>query len=506
MAEYATLPPAKPFRNADGRVYWQAVAHVTRADQATCDYLLIPFDVPEGMARLAVRYQFSGAVDASITDGSGNVIDIGIWDPRGVSFGADGFRGWSGSDRRFFVVGQPEETTPGYVPGPIQAGLWHVVLGLYQVRPDGCEIELEIEAVPLAAEEDVPVSPDTRPRRSRPMDQAGFLCPRVQGVLRPGPGWYRGDLQTHTNHSDAPGSLQELAAAARAQGLDFVAVTDHNTVTSWPYLAEVGSDDLLLIPAEEITTYYGHANVWGSRRWHDFRLRSRSLMAEVAAGVRAAGGLFSINHPRSGGPPWELGTDFEFDCLEVWNGRWEWGNDEALALWERLLRAGRRVVAVGGSDRHQGSTSGRQAYLEVGQPTTWVYAPELSVSGILAGLRAGRVCVSNGPTGPRVELEAEAGGRQARMGERLAVRPGEPVTAHVRALGATGCHLRLVVDGETRGQAPIEAEDITLAWTLPDPGSYIRAQVEGLHSESLVLVALSNPVWLLPDPSRDQVR
>ncbi|MGC8780203.1 MAG: hypothetical protein ACP5UQ_04980, partial [Anaerolineae bacterium] len=116
-----------------------------------CDYLLVPFDMPAGMAQLAVQYRFSGAVDASITDGSGNVIDIGIWDSRGAAFKTVGFRGWSGSDRRSFVVGRPEETTPGYVAGPLQPGRWHVVLGLYQVRQDGCEIELDIQAAPAAA-------------------------------------------------------------------------------------------------------------------------------------------------------------------------------------------------------------------------------------------------------------------------------------------------------------------------------------------------------------------
>lgn len=476
---------------------WNATIHVTRADQMACDYLLVPFDVPEGIARLTVQYHFSGAVDASVTDGSGNVIDIGIWDPRGADFGAAGFRGWSGSSRRSFVVGHPEETTPGYTPGPIQAGRWHVVFGLYQVRLEGCEIELTIKGAPANAEESIASPSAARVQSARPTDPLGFLLPQIQGVLKSTAGWYRGDLQTHTHHSDAPGSLQELADAARQQGLDFVAVTDHNTITTWPYLAEVGGDSLLLIPSEEITTYYGHANVWGSLRWHDFRLRSAALMAEVAAAARAAGGLFSINHPRTGGPPWELGTDFAFDCLEVWNGWWMWRNDEALALWEKLLQAGRRVIAVGGSDRHQGSTSGAQALLSVGQPTTWVYAPELSVRGILAGLRAGRVCVSNSPTGPRVDLEVETeDGRRVAMGGELALAPEEPVTIHGRVWGAAGCFLRLLANGETHDRIPIASEDATATWRLASAASYVRVQIEAPEPENFAVIALSNPVWL----------
>lgn len=274
-------------------------------------------------------------------------------------------------------------------------------------------------------------------------------------------------------------------------------MSGYATFTSWPYLAEVGGNDLLLLPAEEITTYYGHANVWGSSRWHDFRLRSAALMTEVAAEARAAGGLFSINHPRAGGPPWELGTDFVFDCLEVWNGWWTWRNDEALALWEKLLRAGRRVVAVGGSDRHQGSVSGARALLSVGQPTTWVYAPELSVRGILAGLRAGPVCVSNGPSGPRVELKVETeDGRQADMGGELVLAPEEPVIVRVHALGAAAYFLRLIADGEAWDRALVATDDVTMTWTLPTVSRNVRAQIEVPEAEGLILAALSNPVWL----------
>lgn len=496
MSEYLALSPIAPQLGADGRVRWHTRAFVTRAEQRSCDYLLAPFVVPEGMMRLAVRYRFGGAVDASITDGSGNVIDIGIWDSRGVGFGAAGFRGWSGSDRRAFVVGRPTETTPGYIPGPIQPGLWHVVFGLYQVRTDGCEIELEIEATP-ATRNDPLAFPDAEMRPPRPSDAAGFLLPQIQNVLRSAAGWYRGDLHAHTHHSDAAGSLQDLADAARSQGLDFIAVTDHNTITSWPYLAEIGGHDLLLIPAEEITSYYGHANAWGSSRWHDFRLRSAALMAEVAADVRAAGGLFSINHPRTGGPPWELGTDFTFDCIEVWNGHWEWNNAEALARWEQLLRAGRRVIAVGGSDRHQGNVGGNQGCLTVGQPTTWVYAPELSVRGILAGLCRGRVCISHDPTGPQVDLEVETrDGRRAGMGEQLRVGADEAAEVHVRALGASGCRLRLVVNGTTYKQAPIASPEAAFSWLLPSEAGYVRVQIEAPRGEDGLPVALSNPVWL----------
>jgi len=57
--------------------------------------------------------------------------------------------------------------------------------------------------------------------------QPRFPPPRAAGR---GPGWYRGDCHLHSARSHG-GQLTpgELAAAARASGLDFIAITEHNT-------------------------------------------------------------------------------------------------------------------------------------------------------------------------------------------------------------------------------------------------------------------------------------
>ena len=63
-----------------------------------------------------------------------------------------------------------------------------------------------------------PLAPGERPgRRSLP--------------AAPGRTWLAGDLHSHTVHSDGALTVPELAALAVSRGLDFVAVTDHNTVS-----------------------------------------------------------------------------------------------------------------------------------------------------------------------------------------------------------------------------------------------------------------------------------
>src|SRR5690606_1107231 len=54
-----------------------------------------------------------------------------------------GFRGWSGSARREFVI-TADSATPGYVPGIIQPGTWQVILGLHRIPADGCRYRVEV--------------------------------------------------------------------------------------------------------------------------------------------------------------------------------------------------------------------------------------------------------------------------------------------------------------------------------------------------------------------------
>ena len=86
----------------------------------------------------------------------GNIVDIGLFDPRGAEFlTAKGFRGWSGGSLQAFTVAA-DEATPGYLAGPVQAGTWHVTLGLHQLAPEGCDyrvvVVIEPPEVPLVEE------------------------------------------------------------------------------------------------------------------------------------------------------------------------------------------------------------------------------------------------------------------------------------------------------------------------------------------------------------------
>ena len=286
-------------------------------------YRPVPVEVPPGTTRIDVAMAYAKAGDC--------IIDLGLMDPRATAFPSPaGFRGWSGGARDSFFVAT-DDATPGYVPGPIPAGTWTILLGLYRVPPGGAEVALTIRL-------------DDAPRPAWSPEPAA-------DVRVPAPGWYRGDLHCHTHHSDARGGPELLHEAARQAGLRFLAVTDHNTTTQRRYFSPRSSPDLVFIRGEEVTTAEGHANVFGAESWIDFRMTAPADAHLLAEAVRRAGGLLSINHDKP--PiPWrhELPA---VDCMEAWQSHWFAGNWISLARYDARLRQGRRISLIGGSDWHQ---------------------------------------------------------------------------------------------------------------------------------------------------------
>lgn len=469
--------------------------HLTQADKAASDYAYIPFDLPSPAQRLTVHYSYSAVMSSDRVEG-GNVIDIGLFDPAGADFpGGAGFRGWSGSARNEFTL-TPSDATPGYLPGPLPAGRYQVILGLYRIWPAGADYEIHIEAELSEQKSDLSEKSDFSIRANPALPSKSAFHSSGQ--------WLRGDLQSHTFHSDAKGSPQQLLDKAKALGLDFLAVTDHNNTSHHRVLAGLDDGTLLLIPGQEVTTYYGHMNVWGTGRWCDFRCRNAEDIRAIIELAHSQGALCSINHPKQGGPAWEYGFDLPVDALEVWQGPWPYRNTESLALWDRLLGEGWRVPVVGGSDYHCPAAEDTNI-LRLGQPTTWVQVTERSVAGVLAGIQRGRVCISASPDGPRLDVHARSGDGGAAMGGVLSVSSGETVEVTTTVLGGSGLSLRLIVDGAVAFEQPIDSDEAVSTASI-QPQRYLRAELVGdcppalLPPQAPPAIDLRDWRWALTNP------
>ncbi len=367
----------------------------TRADRAAGLWPRLPFEVPPGCAAVEVELD---------VDGPRAVIDLGCE-------GAAGWRGWSGGARTRYAI-TPAAATPGYLPGEPEPGQWHVIAGLHRVPESGVDYTVTVRTggSPLVEpSRPAPPVPERPPRRALP----------AAAGLR----WVAADLHAHTLHSDGTLTVPELAALAVASGLDALAVTDHNTVAHHAELAGAGRRyGVALIPGQEVTTEYGHANAFGDIGWVDFREPAADWVSTVAA----RGGLLSVNHPLAADCAWRHPLPVRPPLAEVWHTSWlspTWGGP--VAWWQAW---GSATTPVGGSDWHRDDGATR-----LGAPTTWVAVdsaadgPELA-GAVLDGLRAGRTAVSANrdapvllPVGGELVVLGAPGALVVGGGERLPV-------------------------------------------------------------------------------------
>lgn len=286
------------------------------------DFVYLPVDIPDGVRELRVAYSYDRPTVPAGT--AGNALDIGVFDQHGTDLGGKGFRGWSGGARTEFFI-RADDATPGYIPGRVKAGTWHIALGPYTVSPQGLSYEITITLTYGEPGEVVP--PVYPPERAKGRGRA----------------WYRGDCHLHTWYSDGKRTPAEIAALARAAGLDFINSSDHNTPSSHAHWADQAGDDLLIMVGEEVTTRNGHVLALGTDpgTFVDWRYRARdNRFGKFARQIRRAGGLVVPAHPHATcvGCNWKFGFA-EADAVEVWNGTYSPEDEVALADWDGMLVA-----------------------------------------------------------------------------------------------------------------------------------------------------------------------
>ncbi|WP_420595996.1 CehA/McbA family metallohydrolase [Deinococcus sp.] len=421
-------------------------------------HLRLPFVVPDETAALRVTLTFGPPGVGEIA----NMINFSLFSP-------DGFRGAGHrhGSRHEALIGN-DGATPGFVPGPLTPGDWEVVIHTHMVASMvGGEVVVEtLEAGP---------------------DAAMLTEPLESPATVPG-AWMMGDLHCHSDHSDARWTVRELAEAATARGLNFLALTDHNTTSGRAELSRL-APKLLQLPGLELTTFYGHATVLGIDGYLDWTpLDALHGPRELSQQVAADGGLFTIAHPFSDGDPVCTGCAWTyFDLrpagashLEVWNGAWNQPqNVQALEHWYGLLAAGLRVIATAGSDVHG------PEYLP-GDGLTCTPTTQ-DTRTLLSQLRAGNTYLARAAC---LDMEIQTPGGAAMLGS---VQPAGRWTVDLKWQSLpSGSELRLMVDGERRIEPLSEAGSQTFEL---DVERWFNLELRLPDGE---LYALTNPVWATP--------
>jgi hypothetical protein len=447
--------------------------------QQADSYVTVPFEVPAGIQRLDVSFTYSGREDHT-------TLDLGLLDPQR-------FRGWSGGNKHAFSVGIAD-ATPSYLPGPLPPGTWKLLIGVaYLGEGLTSDYQAHIHFV-----------------RANEADAIGL----ASTPIGPGERWYRGDLHMHTAHSDGSCTSQSgrmvpcpvvvTVEDAVKQKLDFIAITDHNTISHYDAERELQPyfDRILLIPGREITTYSGHANIFGPTTFIDFRAEAKGAPSinNVFQAAQAAGAIVSINHPGDPtgasciGCGWSV-TDTDWNLvngIEAINGNDPARYEADIRFWNQQLGKGYRLVAIGGSDTHRPERG------TIGHPTTVVDAQDLSVRAVLDAIRRGRVCIDLTASHDKVlDIEASDGASHAAMGGTMTAALNDHVlwTAHIT--GAAGATLHWLIDGKEIPALPSQpvagATNDKVSWTSDGQRHWFRAEI---RSADGTLQLLSNPIFI----------
>ena len=461
-------------------------------------YFYVDFDVPANTKSLSLSYQYD-------KKNGTNVLDFGVFDARydGSETNVKGFRGWSGGRRSAIFIAE-NAASNGYIAGKIPAGKWRVILGLYKVEPEGVEVSVKVKfnEIDAAAESDL----KTEKAKTFDFPAKNRIAPDAAN----GYTWFRGDLHTHTFYSDGNWTVKGLLDFAENNNLDFIGITDHNTFAHHAEIDAIAPNykNLLVLRGEEVTTYGGHFNVWGlpKNELIDFRVApaDANRLQSIVEGVHKLNLLASINHPTAvcGGCDWSYGNWSKMDSVEIWNGAWDFQDENALKKWDEILQKGGRITAVGSSDTHTppAVSNDFSTNFAVGTPTTRVGLKKLSQTELLAAIKNGRVWISDQPADYDLEFSAFDGKKQFNIGETAQVSDGK-IRLQLKAKNfPVGANISLVSNGKILQTDKIENIHYALSKEFDiTKDSYFRIEI---RNENGAMLALTNPIYAVKSETR----
>jgi len=409
-----------------------------------------------------------------------NLLNLSLYDAKGSFVGR-----WDQNSERPVRVSSTY-SSPGFVSCKIIPGFWKVEMETHAIVTEECKYRLEISLIQR-----------TNGENFNPFEEKLINPPSYKDSK----GWYKGELHVHSNHSDGKNTLSEIIEGAKREGLDFIALTDHNTVSGFNSIPT--REELLIIRGMEFTTYYGHALALGITSFIDWHFKERRRdINDIIDEVHLQKGLFAIAHPFSIGDPvcagctWKLGNiDYQkVDLIEVWAGCWKnrkIENYKSFRLWDKLLNQGFKIVGISGRDWHD-INERKSGHI----PRVFVYVDALSEDGILEGLRKGKVFVSSGP---QLFFSAEYKDKRYICGDEIKLLEKKPVSFQIQIENLKElCQLQVLKNGlRFFSRFLIEGKNQRIEFSdLPEEESWYRCEI--YTEEDKKLLCFTNPISITP--------
>ncbi len=309
-------------------------------------------------------------------------------------------------------------------------------------------------------------------------------------------GWYSADLHHHSNILDGRTPPEYLVLAQSAAALDFIFVSDHDSVANHEIIAELAAErGKPFIPSVEVSPSWGHFNPYPIPLGVD--IVYRWTVDEIFEAARVAGAIvIRVNHPWTTSAYFKSldlnevpgGYNPDWDVAEI-NGFWGSSDNKTLTYMWGLWDNGLQYYLTAGSDTHDVFTSPYSGYPRVyayieGEPTPEAFA---------LAEKNGHTFISYGPlifTDPI-------------PGSVIFAGEGEEVSVEVRLFAVDGVS-RVIIYGtggerlldETYEDTPTELTmtfkvPIDEVITLKETG-WIQVAVWDADGD----LALSNPIWV----------
>lgn len=343
------------------------------------------------------------------------------------------------------------------------------------------------------------------------------------------------NLHMHTRYSDGSGDHQDIAQAALKAGLDAVIVTDHNVWVNGPQdYYRNGNRKVLMLIGEEIhdqsrQPQKNHLLVFGAERE---LCPDASNPQRLLDSVRQAGGIAFLAHiidpespalrePDLSWVDWQIQG---YVGIELWNGMSEFKSllksklhaiyyaynpkrvatgpfPAALQKWDELLKAGKKIIAIGGSDAHairarlgplrrvifpyEFHFRSINTHLLLSAPLSGEV--ELDRKMIFDALATGRAFIGYDLPAPTNGFRFSAQGKEtvAQMGEEISGQHG--VTFQIRLPKPVEC--RLIKDGK-----------VIKTWQKRETCTHITSEAGVYRVEAYIPFIGRQRAWIFSNP------
>ncbi len=324
-----------------------------------------------------------------------------------------------------------------------------------------------------------------------------------------------GATHIHTSYSDGSGSFQHITEIAQQQNLDYLIVTDHDTLQPMFDGKEGWYGETLVLTGTELTTPSGHYLAFNLK--HEIPSYQLTTQETIDA-VKAQGGLGFIAHP-FGRRPWTDWSVHGYNGIEIHNASHDTLGDRvfdmvlwtltspsipyyfsilkrptpSLEQWDHLHHERKeKTVGIGGTDAHEYRAlwmkfAPYEIMFRLVRNHALLESEALNKESLLHAYEVGHIYTS-------IELTASAQGfmfavyedekKLGILGDSVDWKPGMHLKVHLPSVG----HIYLFRDGQVI--ADTFAED----WQVEalEPGIY-RVEVTR-HDKPWIY---SNPITLI---------